>query len=121
MYDQIVILLTIIAILFLILSKIMQGHEEPFWSPVLAFIAMFLFFILAFGIMNIEKPYVMYNATSGNIETGVNVFYGDWELIYMYTGLGVVSFIIMLIYIFQSYKQISEESGRVRLRKYYRH
>jgi len=119
MYDQLLIVLTILAVLFLILSKIMQGHEEPFWSPVLAFMAMFLFFILAFGVMNIEKPYSMFNATSGNIETGTNIFYGDWELIYMYAGLGFASAIIMVFYIMIAFKHLAEQSGRVKLRKHY--
>lgn len=116
MLDVLLVIFTVLAFLLLFLSKVMQDVEEPFWSPVLAFIGMFLFFLLAFGVENIEIPWQMYNVSSGQIETGVHVYTNDWELIRFYLGMAVVSLFVMLLEIFQGFKRIAEKSGKVKFR-----
>jgi len=98
----------------------MQDVEEPYWSPVLAFVAMMIFFILAFGVMNIDRPYELYNVTSGQIETGTHVYTGSWELIWFYVGLAFVALVVMLAQIFGAFKRLSEQAGTVRVKRKFR-
>lgn len=120
MLEALVIVLTVIAVLLLFFSKEMQDVEEPYWSPVLAFVAMMIFFILAFGVMNIDIPYEQYNVTSGQIETGVHVYTGSWELIWFYVGLAFVALVVMLAQIFGAFRRLAERAGTVRVKRKFR-
>lgn len=116
MLDVLLVVFTLLAFILLFMSKVMQDLEEPYWSPVLAFISMFLFFLLAFGVENIEIPWQMYNVSSSQIETGVHVYTNDWELIRFYLGMAVVSLFVMIVEIFQSFKRLAEQAEKVRYR-----
>lgn len=121
MIDFLIVLLTILGFILLLLSKEVQDVEEPYWSAGLAFVAMFIFFVLAFGVINIEIPYEMYNATSGNIETGSHVFGGDWELSRFYLGMAIFSVFVMLVYIFMPYRRLAERSESIRVKRKFKY
>jgi len=86
---------------FLMLAFIFVGisilrDNGFFWNTVFMLVSIILFFVLAAGIMDIETPYQMYNATSGNIETGYHHFYLEENIYFSY--LFYLFAVIMIIY-----------------------
>jgi hypothetical protein len=104
MLDVIIIILLLFAIILLI-----YGLNER--SSAFIFIDATLWFIIAlFMLQGIEVPYEMYNATSGNIESGVHLIRTNLEpLAYLFMGLGAIMFILFVTFtleIFTDYKKI---------------
>ena len=94
MIDWLFVMFLMLAILFATVSIF---HDSGFfWNIIFILISIILFFILAVGIMSIETPYQMYNATSGNIETGYHTYYLIENIWYSY--LFYMFAVIMMIY-----------------------
>ena len=63
-----------------------------------------------FVIQGVEMPYTMFNATSGNIETGVQTIQTNLDpLAYLFMAIGLIMFILSFTYMLESlsdYKRI---------------
>ena len=112
MHIVLFVILFILGIIMLVLSKESEDEEEPYWGIGLALIATIIFFSLSFGVMNINQPYEIYNATSGNIETGFHIYTGDWHFIWLFLGLGMFSFIIMWLQLFRGFGWIGKKAEK---------
>jgi len=90
MWHIMFILLFFLGIILLVMSVEMEKH--PYWNLVSGFMSSITFLILSLSQMEIEIPYQMYNVTSGNIETGMQVFSSQISpyLTYFFFGLFVV-------------------------------
>ena len=94
MLDWIFIMLLMIAILFTMMSIITDFGI--FWNVIFILVAIIIFIILSAGIHELETPYQMYNATSGNIETGYQTIYKPMNTYLSY--LFMLFSIVMIIY-----------------------
>jgi formate hydrogenlyase subunit 3/multisubunit Na+/H+ antiporter MnhD subunit len=83
----------IILFLFNIILMIYAISEKNL--PFLLISAILWLILALFIIQGIEIPYEMYNATSGNIETGIHKIQTNLDpLSYLFTAIGLVMFII---------------------------
>jgi len=100
MLDWLFIMLLVISILLVLLS--VEFDLGIYWNTVFIIVSILLFFILAASVMDIESPYSIYNATSGNIETGYHTVQSDVSpyLSYLFMLFGVVMVIYFVGYIF---------------------
>jgi len=87
-------LLIIIAFLFMYLAIELQNNT--FWCSTIILADTFIWFLLAASVLEIEIPYEMYNATSGQIETGTHIWSSKIApaLVYFFMMFAV----IMMIY-----------------------
>lgn len=104
MLDILFVILTLFTIILMIYSIEEQRIAFTFLTAV-------LWLILAlFTLQGIEIPYEMYNATSGNIETGVHTITTNLDpLSYLFSGLAVVMFLLTITFMlegFLDYKKI---------------
>lgn len=67
------IIILALAFIFMLLAI---EFEDTFWKNVWILLDIVLWFFLAVSVMEIEIPYQFYNATSGQLETGYQVFTG---------------------------------------------
>jgi len=105
MMETLFILLLIFAILFIIFAIEYEGN--PFWNLVSIVLSSVLWFILALSVMQIERPYEMYNATSGNIETGYHVFTSPVSpfITYIFVGMGIITMIYLVAMVYDRYME----------------
>lgn len=104
MLDVILVLLVLFAII-LMLYSIMER------SPAFTIITAVLWLIIAaFMLQGVEVPYEMFNATSGNIESGVhNIQNNLIPLSYLFMGLGAIMFLLFVTFameMFTDYKKM---------------
>ena len=59
------------------------------------------FVIAIFMTTGVEVPYELFNATSGNIETGTHIVAGLEQLSYLFMGLGAIMFIISVTFMLE--------------------
>lgn len=103
MLDMILIILILFAIILMLYS--ISERQLAF-----LIIGATLWFIIAlFMLQGVEVPYEMFNATSGNIESGVHTIQTNLEpLAYLFMGLGTIMFLLFVTYsmeIFSSKKK----------------
>ena len=104
MLDIILVILILFAIIMMIYSILER-------SPAFSIITAILWLIIAvFMLQGVEVPYEMFNATSGNIESGVHTIQTNLDpLSYLFTGFGAVMFILFVTFameIFTDYKKM---------------
>jgi len=102
MLEIVFILLLIIAVLLIIFA--IEYHDNSFWELVFIVLDIPLWFILGLSNMQIERPYEMYNASSGQIETGIHTVYSPDSpfIAYIFLGIGLVMVIYMVVVLFTS-------------------
>ena len=103
MLDIIVVLLVFLAII-LLLYAISERHTA------FCIIDAVLWLVLAlFMLQGVEVPYEMFNATSGDIETGLHVIQSNLTpLSYLFMGLGALMFMLFVTFsmeLFTDYKK----------------
>jgi formate hydrogenlyase subunit 3/multisubunit Na+/H+ antiporter MnhD subunit len=93
-------MLDIIFIILVFLAILLMFYAITERSSAFTILASVLWFIIAlFVLQGIEIPYEMFNATSGNIETGVhNIQTNLSPLAYLFMGLGTIMFILFVTY-----------------------
>jgi len=92
-------MLLVFAILFVLLS--IEFDFGPYWNVIFILTSVVIFFLLAASVMEIEIPWQMYNATSGNVETGYHTFSSPISpyLSYLFMLFGIVMMIYFVGYI----------------------
>ena len=108
MLDWIFIMLLVIAVLLILMS--IEFQENGFWCLISIVLSATIFYILALSIMEIEIPWQMYNATSGNIETGYHTFSSPVSpfLVYIFAGLGTIMMIYLVAMTYDKYMEFRE-------------
>lgn len=104
MLDVILVILILFAII-LMLYSIMER------SPAFSIMTSVLWLIIAlFMLQGVEVPYEMFNATSGNIESGVHNIQTNLDsLSYLFMGLGAIMFLLFVTFameMFTDYKKM---------------
>jgi formate hydrogenlyase subunit 3/multisubunit Na+/H+ antiporter MnhD subunit len=104
MLDVILVILILFAII-LMLYSIMER------SPAFSIMTSVLWLIIAlFMLQGVEVPYEMFNATSGNIESGVHLIQTNLDpLSYLFMGLGAIMFLLFVTFameMFTDYKKM---------------
>lgn len=96
MMELMFIMLLVFAILFIVFA--IEFEHNSFWNLISIVLSAVLWFILALSVMQIERPYEIYNASSGVVETGYHTFTSPVSpfISYIFMGMGV----IMMIYLF---------------------
>ena len=93
-------LLLIVAIILIILA--IEYRHNDFWELIFICLDIPLWFIIAVSNMELERPWTMYNSTSGNVETGIYTITSPISpyLTYFFMGIGVVVIIYLISVIF---------------------
>ena len=71
MLETLFIILVIISIILLLITL---AEDNEYWTIVGATICCVLFMVLALGCVQLERPYEIFNSTSGAIETGIHSY-----------------------------------------------
>ena len=102
MIDWLTALFIIMGLLFMFAAFEKMRENDWFWSFILTLLSTVIWFILAASILETETPYQLFNATSGNIETGVHTYSSKVspEMVYFFQMMAIIMF---LFNIFVSY------------------
>jgi len=97
-------MLDIIAVILIFLAILLMFYSITERSIAFTIMTAVLWLIIAlFMLQGIEVPYEMFNATSGNIETGVHVIQTNLDpLSYLFMGLGVIMFLLSVTFMMES-------------------
>jgi len=79
----------ILGIIFLLTGIFTEYTEHKYWTIIFAFLSMSMWFICAFGVLDLETGYQLFNSTSGNIETGYQSYHKLPWLSYIFLGVAV--------------------------------
>ena len=98
-------MLDIIIIMLLLFTIIILFYGISEQSPTFCLIDTILWLILAVLLLQgIEIPYEMYNATSGNIETGVHTITTNLiPITYLFEGLAAIMFILFIVFTIEAF------------------
>lgn len=99
MLDWLFILLLIAAILLILMA--IEFRDELFWGSTFTLLDIFLWFLLAASVLEIEVPYQAFNTTSGAIETGTHIVTSKVapEMVYLFDGIGAIMLIYFIGYV----------------------
>ena len=97
-------MLDVILIVLLLFAIITMFYAITERSPAFVMINAILWLILAlFMLQGVEVPYQMYNATSGNIESGVHTIQNNLEpLAYLFMGIAAIMFILFVTFVMET-------------------
>ena len=71
------------------MAVITEYTQHEYWTIIFTFLSMSMWFICAFGVLELQIPYQIFNATSGNIETGYQTYHELPYLSYIFLGIAV--------------------------------
>lgn len=103
MFDFVFAIMIIAAFIILFLAT---QAEDEFWATFYMIIDTVIFYFLAASSWEIETIYTMFNATSGNIESGIAIStskIGE-AVFYLLLALGSICLVISLYMIYQMIK-----------------
>lgn len=108
MLDWMFIIFFILAVLLMILA--IENEDHPYWNIVSSSLSAIFWLILSLSQMEIEIPYQLYNATSGNLETGYHLFTSPMSvyLVYIFIGMFWVMIIYTIVCIFNAWVDYKE-------------
>jgi hypothetical protein len=95
-------MLIILAFLFMVLGITKFKEQDYLWSFTFTLLSTVIWYILAVSIMELEVPYEMFNATSGNIETGVHTYTSKVspEMVYFFIMMAAINIIFTVLQVF---------------------
>jgi len=104
MLDWMFIILFLTAIILLLIS-ISEFNE--YWALTAAMLSSSLWFILAFGVLELETAYALYNVSSEMIETGYYAYtpISNVFLMYLFSAVGMIMLIYLVVRIFKLYEK----------------
>ena len=93
-------MLDIIVVILILFAIILMLYSITERSPAFVIITAILWLVIAlFMLQGVEVPYQMYNATSGNIESGVHVIQTNLDpLAYLFMGIAAIMFILFVTF-----------------------
>jgi hypothetical protein len=98
-------MLDIIFVLLFLFAVILMLYCLIDFNPVFCIVDSIIWILLAlFMLQGIETPYTMYNSSSGNIESGLQIVQTNLTpLAYVFMLLGVIMFIMFVTLSFQAF------------------
>ena len=116
MLDWMFVCVLILAILLMLMIIMFEDDIQPQWLIGLVILDVMIWWSLASGQFEIEQPYQMYNATSGQIETGYHIFSSKTSpaLFYIFLAPGVIMFIYMNYMVFMAVLNTLRKMGIIR-------
>lgn len=111
MIDWLVIMFILMAVLFLFAGIEKTREKDLFWGFVFILVSTVMWFILAASILETETTYEMFNATSGNIETGIHRYTSKTapEMVYFFQMMAIVSMIFSIVIAFLAAANLFKE------------
>ena len=102
MLEWFTVMLIILAFMLMLLGIDKFKEKNYLWSFTFTLVSTVIWYILAASIMEAEVPYEMFNATSGNIETGVHVYTSKVapEMVYFFMMMAVINLIFTVLQVF---------------------
>jgi uncharacterized membrane protein len=90
MLEAIFYVLLIFAVLLILFT--VQYEKHIIWSIIGSALACFIWAVLAISIYELERPYEMFNVTSGNIETGIHeiTMVGAGGISWLFAGIALL-------------------------------
>jgi hypothetical protein len=95
-------LLIVLAFILIFISVELE-REHDYWNIISIFLSALIFIVLIFGTLNIETPYQIYNATSGNIETGYQSYGLSYSLMYLWLGFAIAAYAYFFLLLFKPF------------------
>jgi len=116
MLDWLMIIFVIMGILFLLIAVEKMKEHDWFWSFIFVLLDTVIWFILAASILEVEVPYEMYNATSGQIETGIHTVTSKVapEMVYFFQMMAVIMFVISVFISFMGISGYLKQHGIIK-------
>lgn len=116
MFDWLVIIFIIMAILFMFASIEKMRERDWFWSFIFTLLCTVIWFILAASILEVETPYEMYNATSGQIETGIHTVTSKVapEMVYFFQMMALIMLVINVAITFMGISDFLKKRGIIK-------
>jgi len=104
------------AILFLLIAVEKMREKDWFWSFVFTLLDTVIWFILAASILEVETPYEMFNATSGQVETGIHTVNSKVapEMVYFFQMMGLVMLVVNVSILFMGISDFLKKKGIIR-------
>lgn len=108
MIDWMFICVLIIALVFLLIVILFEDEINPIWIFGMLIFDIALWWSLAAGNLEIEYPYQIYNATSGNIETSYQVFSSKTSpaLTYIFGAPAIILIVYMSYMLYRTFKPV---------------
>jgi len=99
MFDWLYIIFIILAVLFLFLA--IEYHDNQFWCGMFSVLDISVWFLLAATVFETETSYQLYNATSGNIESGIYITTSKVapELMYFFYMMAIIMTIYLTAFV----------------------
>ena len=103
-------MLDIILVLLILFAIIIMLYSIAERSPAFCIINAILWLIIAlFMLQGVEVPYQMYNATSGNIESGVHLIQTNLDVLsYLFMGLSAIMFILFVTFTMETFSDYNK-------------
>ena len=98
-------LLLVIAVI-LLLFIIEYYNVNDYWHLVFVVLGIILWFILSLSVMKLERPWTMYNSSSGAVETGIYDITSPVSpyISYLFTGVAIILVIYFVVILFDMFK-----------------
>ena len=102
MIDWMFLVFIIIAIFFMILAIEFYREENDLWCFILTLVDGTVWYLLAASVLEIERPYEIYNVSMGAIETGTHIVTSKVapEMVLFFMLMGSIMMIFWLVQIF---------------------
>jgi len=116
MIDWLIIIFIIMAILFLLVAVEKMRDRDWFWSFIFTLLDAIIWFILAASILEVEESYQMFNATSGNVETGIHTVTSKVapEMVYFFQMMALIMFVVNIAIAFMGISDYLKKKGIIR-------
>jgi hypothetical protein len=88
----------ILVITALIIMLVASSADSEFWATFYMTIDIVIFWFLAANSFEIEQTYTLFNATSGAVESGINIYTSKVSvpIFWLFLGLGAICLVISL-------------------------
>jgi len=102
MFDWFQVIIIFIALIFMLLGIEKFKEKDQLWAFTFTLLSTVTWYILAASTMETEVPYQIYNATSGNIETGVHIASSKVspQMVYFFIMMAVLNLIFTVLQVF---------------------
>ncbi|GAG93174.1 unnamed protein product [marine sediment metagenome] len=117
MIDWMFIVILLLGFLFMFLGVEYYRENEKFWAWTFTIISMVTWFFLAGATLEIERPYEMFNVTSGQLETGIHVITSKTspEQLYFFMLLGIIMFLFWTVQTFTTASDLFKKRKQKKL------
>jgi len=120
MIDWMFLVFIIIAIFFMILAIEFYREENDLWCFIITIVDSTIWYLLAASVLEIERPYEIYNVSSSAVETGTHIVTSKVapEMVLFFMLMGTIMMIFWMAQIFiYAYEAIFKKPFNKRYRR----